>query len=670
MQQVQAALCFCRARRIGTSHKFSYLRNVLIPQSKIEEILNAAHIEEVVGDYVRLKRRGANLTGLCPFHHEKTPSFSVSPAKGIFKCFGCGKAGNSVNFIMEHDSLGYIEALKSLADRYRIDWPQQENVNIDQERALRSEKESLQILNNWAADFFEKELWESEEGKNIGLSYFEERGFRSDIIKKFKLGYSHDSWDHFSSAAAEMQFNPELMVKGGLLKQNDQGKMYDAYRGRVMFVIHGATGKIIAFAGRQLKKDDKSAKYVNSPETLLYHKSNELYGLFFARNAIRLQDFVYLVEGYTDVISMHQSGVENVVASSGTSLTENQIKLIKRHTDNVTVLYDGDAAGIKASLRGIDMLLEQGLNVKVLLFPDGEDPDSYSRKVGPEAFQEYLQKETRDFILFKVNLLLADAAHDPLKKAQVTRDIVESISKIPDGIKRMAFIRECAALLDMNEQLLITELNKSRNSFLTQKEKEWIATEPQDLPVQEELAQIMQDSPTYDQELYVMKLLLLHGSKPLEGYANVAHYILHRMQTDEIVFEHEIMNVLLNEFKLMLAQQTPFSTATFTQHPNPVISGAAAGLLGVMHEMSKRWVSKYDIIMDNPDEVFMKDIESALLYLEKHHLNKLLEHIKHEIQEAQGKNNDEDIALNMAVFKIIKEKQQLLSHKIGAVILH
>lgn len=642
----------------------------MIPQSKIDEIVNAAHIEEVVGDYVRLKKRGANLTGLCPFHNEKTPSFAVSPAKGIYKCFGCGKAGNSVNFIMEHDSLGYIEALRSLAERYRIDWPQQENVNIDQERALRSEKESLQILNNWAADYFESELWESEEGRNIGLSYFEERGFRQDIIRKFKLGYSHDSWDHFTGAAAQQQFNTELLLKGGLAKQNDSGKLYDAYRGRVMFVIHNSLGKVIAFAGRQLKKDDKSAKYVNSPETLLYHKSNELYGLFFAKNAIRQNDFVYLVEGYTDVISMHQAGVEHVVASSGTSLTENQIRLLKRHTDNVTVLFDGDAAGIKASLRGIDMLLEQGMNVKVLLFPDGEDPDSYAKKLGSNLFQEFLQQEARDFILFKVKLLLQDAEHDPLKKAQVTRDIVESISKIPDGIKRMAFIRECATLLEMNEPLLIAELNKSRNGFLTQKEKEWISTEPKEIPHSEELAQILADTPRFEQEHYIIKLLLQHGHKPCEGYQHVAEFILHKIDADEVQFEHEIMRLFLNEFKQLTVQSLPFTTETFTQHTNPILSSAAASLLAVMHEMSSRWVSKYDIIMDDPGDIFMKDIASALLYLEKHHLNKLLVQVQQELKEAQDNNKDEDLNLNMEVYKLLKDKQQQLSLKIGAVVLH
>ncbi|MBC7381989.1 MAG: DNA primase [Bacteroidia bacterium] len=642
----------------------------MIPQTKIEEILNAAHIEEVVGDYVRLKRRGANFSGLCPFHNEKTPSFSVSPAKGIYKCFGCGKAGNAVNFIMDHDNLSYIESLKYLAERYRIEWPQQENVNIDFERAVKSEKESLQILNNWAADYFEKQLWESEEGLNIGVSYMEERGFRTDIIKKFKLGYSMESWDHFYKEATTNQFNQDLLVKSGLVKHNEQDRTYDAYRGRVMFAIHGSNGKIIAFAGRQLKKDDKSAKYVNSPETLLYHKSNELYGLFFAKNSIRQHDFVYLVEGYTDVISMHQAGVENVVASSGTSLTENQIKLIKRQTDNVTILYDGDAAGIKASLRGIDMLLEQGLNVKVLLFPDGDDPDSYSKKVGSAAFNIYLETESRDFILFKVKLLLKDAKGDPLKKAQVTRDIVESISKIPDGIKRMAFLRECAVLLDMNEQLLITELNRSRKGFLTQKEKEWISTEPNEIPYEEEVLRLTAGENNFTQEQYLVKLLLLHGDKPVEGYTNVAHFILHKMNEDELKFDHEIMNLLVEEFRMLITQQTTFTTQTFTQHTNTIVSSAAAGLLSVQHEVSSRWATKYDVIMDHPDDVFMNDINSALLYLNKVTVEKLLAEAELEVMKAQEKKDESAETVYQEIHMLLKAKQQEMSHKTGTVILH
>jgi DNA primase len=593
----------------------------------------------------------------------------VSPAKGIYKCFGCGKAGNSVNFIMEHDSLGYIEALKSLADRYRIEWPQQENINIDQERAIRSEKESLQILNNWAADYFEQQLWENEEGKTIGLSYFEERGFRQDTIKKFKLGYSLDAWNHLQENALNSQFNEEVLLKAGLVKKNEQGKVYDAYRGRVMFTIHSHTGKVIAFAGRQLKKDDKSAKYVNSPETLLYHKSNELYGLFFAKNAIRQSDFVYLVEGYTDVISMHQAGVENVVASSGTSLTENQIKLLKRHTENVTVLYDGDAAGIKASMRGIDMILEQGLNVKVVPFPDGEDPDSYSRKVGSEAFTNYLVQESKDFILFKVKLLLSDVKHDPLKKAQVTRDIVESISKIPDGIKRMAFIKECAVLLEMNESLLITELNKSRSSFVSSKEKEWLSAEPKEQP-QVELAELLEEEPIYEQERYFIKMLMLHGDKPVEGFDNVAHYLMHRMQELELELEQETMRLLLSEIRFMMSEQLPLNQQSFINHSNPLISATTASLLTNKFEVSPKWLSKYDVQMESPEEMFMKDIESALLYMEKHHLTKLMKQAQEELKKAQEKEDENELTIFLEVISLLNAKQQELSNKAGIVIWH
>ncbi len=644
----------------------------MIPQSKIDEILQVATIEEVVGDYVRLKRRGANLTGLCPFHNEKTPSFSVSPAKGIYKCFGCGKAGNSVNFVMEHDGLGYIEALKSLADKYRIEWPQQENVNIDHEKAIRSEKESLQILNNWAADYFENQLWESDEGKTIGLSYFEERGFRHDIIKKFKLGYSLESWSHLNDTALAALYNEDLLLKAGLVKKSEQGKVYDAYRGRVMFTIHGHTGKVIAFAGRQLKKDDKSAKYVNSPETLLYHKSNELYGLFYAKNAIRQNDFVYLVEGYTDVISMHQAGIENVVASSGTSLTENQIKLIKRHTENVTVLYDGDAAGIKASMRGIDMLLEQGLNVKVVPFPDGEDPDSFSRKVGADAYSSYLKKETRDFILFKVKLLLTDVANDPIKKAQVTRDIVESIGKIPDGIKRMAFIKECAVLLDMNEGLLIAELNKYRNDFLTQKEKEWVepTIDTPKVSLQEELKELLKVEPLFEQERYMVKLLLLHGHKEKEGYANIAQYILAEMQNLELFFEQEAMRLLVDEIRFMLQENLPLHTEAFINHSNPLISASTASILAQQDEASEKWTIKYGVPIVSPEDNYLLDISSTMLYLEKKQLEKMTSQAGEELKLAIEKGNEEEINFSLELIKLLKEKQKELSHKAGIVILH
>ena len=639
----------------------------MIPQSKIEEIIQAAPIEQVIGDVVRLKRAGSNLQGLCPFHQEKSPSFSVSVSKGIYKCFGCGKAGNVVNFVMENESLGYLEALKTLAERFNVDWPKQENINIEQEQQIKTEKESLQILNNWAIEYFENQLWDSETGKMIGLSYFEERGFREDIIRKFKLGYAQDEWSAFHDAAMGAQFNEEILFSSGLVKKSDQGKIYDAYRGRVIFPIHGSTGKVIAFAGRQLKKDDKSPKYVNSPETLLYHKSNELYGLSFAKNAIRKNDSVYLVEGYTDVISLHQVDVENVVASSGTSLTENQIKLIKRHTENVTVLYDGDAAGIKASIRGIDMLLEQGLNVRVVLFPDGEDPDSYCKKVGPEDFRNYLKTAVKDFILFKVQLLKKDSDGDPIKKAQVTREIVESISKIPDAIKRMAFIRECSALLDMDEQVLITELNKSRKSFLGEKEKEWIKEEPAPLNYDEEIKELVKDTGALKQEQHLLKLLIQHSIFEIQG-GKFIDVLLKMIQDGLIMFENEVMQVLLQEVLHLYQTGEEMNTDYFLMHSNPLISGFAASVLTERYEMSNKWQEKYDIIPDAPEVIIKRDIESTLFYLQLHVNRKLIADSMENLKHAQENNNEAELIDALELLKLLKDRESALTKANGLVV--
>lgn len=639
----------------------------MIPQSKIEEIIQAAPIEQVIGDVVRLKRAGSNLQGLCPFHQEKSPSFSVSVSKGIYKCFGCGKAGNVVNFVMENESLGYLEALKTLAERFNVDWPKQENINIEQEQQIKTEKESLQILNNWAIEYFENQLWDSETGKMIGLSYFEERGFREDIIRKFKLGYAQDEWSAFHDAAMGAQFNEEILFSSGLVKKSDQGKIYDAYRGRVIFPIHGSTGKVIAFAGRQLKKDDKSPKYVNSPETLLYHKSNELYGLSFAKNAIRKNDSVYLVEGYTDVISLHQADVENVVASSGTSLTENQIKLIKRHTENVTVLYDGDAAGIKASIRGIDMLLEQGLNVRVVLFPDGEDPDSYCKKVGPEDFRNYLKTAVKDFILFKVQLLKKDSDGDPIKKAQVTREIVESISKIPDAIKRMAFIRECSALLDMDEQVLITELNKSRKSFLGEKEKEWIKEEPAPLNYDEEIKELVKDTGALKQEQHLLKLLIQHSIFEIQG-GKFIDVLLKMIQDGLIMFENEVMQVLLQEVLHLYQTGEEMNTDYFLMHSNPLISSFAASVLTERYEMSNKWQEKYDIIPDAPDVIIKRDIESTLFYLQLHVNRKLIADSMENLKHAQENNNEAELIEALELLKLLKDRESALTKANGLVV--
>ena len=444
-----------------------------IDQETIDRIKHAAEIADVIGDYVSLKKKGANLSACCPFHGEKTPSFSVSPAKGIYKCFGCGKAGDSVRFIMDIEGIGYGEALRHLAKKYGIEI--QETKLTDEQLLAQNERESLLIALNYANSFYQKQLTQSDEGRAIGYSYFKERGFSDKTIQTFELGYSLESWDAFTKDALKTGYNIEILEKAGLSLRKSDGsdKVFDRFRNRVIFPIHNVSGKTIAFGARILKPDPKNpAKYINSPETEVYHKSNVLYGIYQAKNAIRSKDVCYLVEGYTDVISLHQAGIENVVASSGTSLTLEQIRLISRFTQNVTVLYDGDAAGIKASLRGMDMILEEGLNVKLVVFPEGDDPDSYVRKIGSEAFSAHISEHATDFITFKAELFLQEAGKDPFKRAELIKDMVESISKIPDSIKRQVFFQKTAALMQMDEAILIAESNKINLERSKQRDKD------------------------------------------------------------------------------------------------------------------------------------------------------------------------------------------------------
>src|ERR1700712_4691769 len=432
----------------------------MITKPTIDRIMEATDIVEVIGEFVNLKKRGANYVGLSPFANERTPSFTVSPAKGIFKDFSTGKGGSAVTFLMELEKFSYPEALKWLAKKYSIEV--EETVEAAENKEEEHRRESLMIVTAYAAKFFHESLLDTDEGKSIGLSYFRERGFSQDIIKKFELGYSPDQWEAFTGQALKEGYQQEFLEASGLSVKRDNGSLYDRYRGRVMFPIHSFTGRVIAFGGRTLKSDKNVPKYVNSPESEIYHKSSVLYGLYFAKKAIREEDNCFLVEGYADVISVHQAGIENVVASSGTSLTVEQIRLIGRFTKNITILYDGDAAGIKASLRGLDMILEEGLNVKVVLFPDGHDPDSYVRLVGTNAFKTHIEKNKKDFILYKTDILLKEAGTDPIKRAEVIREIVESIAKIPDSIKASVFIKECSHQLQIDERALLSELNKMK----------------------------------------------------------------------------------------------------------------------------------------------------------------------------------------------------------------
>ena len=424
----------------------------MIDQATIDRIMDAAQIYDVVSDFVTLRKRGVNYVGLCPFHDDKTPSFYVSPAKGLCKCFACGKGGNAVHFIMEHEQLTYPEALRFLAKKYGIEIKERELTG--EEKAAQSERESLFVVNQWANDYFRRTLRQTEEGRNIGMAYFRSRGFRDDIIEKFQLGYCTESHDAMAREALSKGYKKEYLVKTGLCYETDDHRLRDRFWGRVIFPVHTLSGKVVAFGGRVLAAATKGVKvkYVNSPESEIYHKSNELYGMYQAKQAIVKQDRCYLVEGYTDVISMHQSGVKNVVASSGTALTTQQIKMIHRFTNNLTVLYDGDAAGIKASLRGIDMLLEEGMNIKVCLLPDGDDPDSYARKHNSTEFQDFIKEHETDFIRFKTNLLMEDAGQDPIRRAELISNIVQSISVIPEAIVRDVYIKECAQLLHVEDR--------------------------------------------------------------------------------------------------------------------------------------------------------------------------------------------------------------------------
>src|SRR6201996_7691752 len=519
----------------------------MILKPTVDRIMEAIDIVEVVGEFVQLKKRGANYIGLSPFANEKTPSFTVSPAKGIFKDFSSGKGGSAITFLMELEKFTYPEALKWLAKKYGIEV--EETVETAENKEEENRRESLMIVSAFAAKFFHESLLNTDDGKSIGLSYFKERGFTNETIKKFELGYSPDQWEAFTIKALKEGYQQQFLEETGLSVKRDNGSLYDRYRGRVMFPIHSFTGRGIAFGGRPLKNDKNVPKYVNSPESEIYHKSNVLYGLYFAKKAIREEDNCYLVEGYADVISVHQAGIENTVASSGTSLTVEQIRLIGRLTKNITILYDGDAAGIKASLRGLDMILEEGLNVKVVLFPDGHDPDSYVRLVGTSAFKKYIADTRKDFILYKTDILLKDAGNDPIKRAEVIREIVESIAKIPDSIKASVFIKECSDQLKIDERALITELNKIRQAKAKkdsqQQQNQRYQQAPDELPPPDELyaQEIAEVRPKDEstQEKEIIRLLLLYGNRMIDwdGIANTYIGPFMIAELNDVEFDHE-----------------------------------------------------------------------------------------------------------------------------------
>lgn len=646
----------------------------MIPKHTIDQIYEAAIIEDVVGEFVVLKKRGVNLLGNCPFHNEKTPSFTVSPAKGIYKCFGCGKAGNSINFIMEHEHYTYPEALRYLANKYQIELEELEET--DEQKQTANEKESLFIVSNFAATYFQQQLHETQEGKSIGLSYFGERGFREDIIKKFQLGYNPDAWEAFTGEALKQGYQLEFLEKSGLTIVKEQ-KHFDRFKGRVMFPIHNLSGRVLGFGGRILKTDPKAAKYVNSPESEIYHKSNVLYGIYFAKKDIISLDNCYLVEGYTDVISLHQAGVENVVASSGTSLTEGQIRLISRYTKNITILYDGDAAGIKASFRGIDMILKEGMNVRVVLFPEGEDPDSYAKKNSSSELTDYITKNAQDFIRFKTSVLIKDVGNDPIKRTELIKDIVASISIIPDQIQRSVYIKECSTLLDIQENALINETNKLlRKKFTKNNNEELPITEENYTPfTEEEPPEDGTDITHWEDE--IIRLLIAYGDQTieLEGLDEdnkeqkhqvlISAFIISNMITDELVFENETYQIIFNEYVVLINEDKTPTHQDFISHQNPAINSIAIDVLSHKYQISENW-ERHRIFVNKEEHQLSLAVLNSIYAFKLSKLNKITNQLQEEIKNAK---TDEDSLILMSQLIGYQTAKKQLAAKLGRIIL-
>ncbi len=644
----------------------------MIDQATIERIHDAAEIVDVVQEFVTLKRRGVNYLGLCPFHNEKTPSFIVSPAKGIFKCFGCGKGGNSVNFIMEHEHLNYGDALRYLAKKYGILIAEKEKT--PEEQKMQDERESLMIVSEYAKKYFSEILLNDPEGRSVGLSYFREREIRDDIIHKFELGYCPDRKDAFTQSALRQGYRMEYLEKTGLTIRRDDWTR-DRFGGRVIFPIHNLAGRIIAFGGRILKDDPHTAKYLNSPESEIYHKSHVLYGIFQAKKEITRQDKCFLVEGYIDVLAMHQSGIENVVASSGTSLTTDQIRLIKRFSSNITILYDGDAAGIKASLRGIDMVLEQGLHVRVLLLPDGHDPDSFSRTMNSSQLMKYIEEHETDFIKFKTQLLMKDSVNDPVERAGVVTNIVHSISVIPDVIVRSEYIRECSNILEVREEVLYQEIRKIKQheteaGLTRQKQDRSYRTVTNPVPVQKI------DNPCAAEEKAILRLLIKYWRSPLfseeiapnkESVITVSQYLFQEFEDDKFVSVNPFNQKMIDEMEENLTNADFDCQRHFTTHPDIQICQLATNLLAEKNVESVRW-EKNGSWVEGEEEILPMLVPKAV---EEYKLTKALllaTKLEKEMEQAQKEGNiDKAMELQMEYMNL-KKVITILSESLDRVI--
>ncbi|RFC53532.1 DNA primase [Brumimicrobium aurantiacum] len=684
-----------------------------IPSHIIDEIMNTARIEEVIGEYVQLKKSGSNYKGMSPFTEEKTPSFMVSPAKQIFKCFSTGKGGTAVSFLMELEQFSYPEALRWLADRYNIQLPEEKPLTPEEQQKL-SERESLQIINTFARDFFANSIKNSTEGKNIGLSYFKERGFTEATIDKFQLGYCPRSEKSFTETAIEKGYKQEYLEQLGLTKTKND-RRFDFFSGRVMFPIHSVSGKVLGFGGRTLQTDKKVAKYFNSPESVLYDKSSVLYGINFAKNEIIKQDNCFLVEGYTDVISMSQSGVENVVSSSGTSLTKGQIKLIQRYTQNITVLYDSDPAGIKASFRGIDLLLEEGMTVKVCLFPEGEDPDSFAKSVGTDELKKYLADNQKDFVGFKTDILLEGTENDPIKRAGLIKEIVGSIALIPDSITRSVYIKQTASQFDFKEQTLLNEmnvirrkaLNNPRKSQTTPRKPQGGQRKPQvsnqpapspspappnyedegDIPLEAfgefPTPEVEKVDPNkrdfYDQEFDLIRILVLHGSRAIEiekpeenqegsNDVSVAELIIFELNRDELGFKNKLFQKIFELCRQGLDEDVFYEPARFLRHEDPEIVKFVSDILSPRYELSRQWLNTFNIETTEEIHRLAQAVKESLYAFKNAVIMMRIQDIQEELKNIDHNNTErlsELIKEQMSLEKI----KSVFSSQLGRIIV-
>jgi DNA primase len=640
----------------------------MIDYSTIERIQSAAQIYDVVSDFITLRKRGVNYVGLCPFHEDKTPSFYVSPAKNICKCFACGEGGTPIHFIMKHEQLAYSDALKYLAKKYNIEV--RETEMTDEQKQAHSDRDAMFILNGFAQKTFSDNLFITEEGQNIGLSYFRERGLREDVIRKFQLGYALEARDAFTQTALKAGYKQQYLEKTGLTFAGNNNYLSDRFRGRVIFPVHTLSGKVVAFGGRILKKAENTGKYVNSPESEIYHKSNELYGIYFARQATVKQDHCFLVEGYMDVIAMHQAGIENVVASSGTALTQGQIRLIHRFTSNVTVLYDGDAAGIKAAVRGIDLLLEAGLNIKIVLLPEGEDPDSFSRKHSASAFNEYIRENATDFVRFKAGLLIQEAGNDPVKKAHIITEIVDTIALIPEEIVRLVYVKECSKLLDMDERVLVRNIAKKRQEQLLQKRKtvypnpdhpeETLQTPPppsmDDLPDMS-VEQKKESSFLFDEyEKNILYYVIRYGEQYLADKdentqetisINVIEFIASDLKYDNMEFHNPLYKRILEAGYTQFRTEGFIAELYFRNHPDPEISHFAVDIStdryieSKIHSKYKKVETDEDKLKAEQNKMLLEQVPYVMCNYKDVILKHQMEEINRQIQLAQAEGNFE-----------------------------